>query len=228
MKVLVVNGSPKGNKSDTLHITRSFLDGMDTYKKNVVTFFNVIEKNIGFCKGCFSCWKNGGKCVLNDDMDDFIKLLLSNEIVIFSFPLYCYGMPACLKNIIDRTLPLSTLKMKKIDNHYEHVSNRNVDYSKIRYVMISGCGFPSTENNFEPAILQFNRMFLRDDNTFVTIPESPMFNVPEADPVTKPMLSIVSKAGYEYAKFGFISDEVKNKLAIPMIPEDEYMEISNK
>lgn len=94
--------------------------------------------------------------------------------------------------------------------------------------MISGCGFPSTENNFEPAILQFNRMFLRDDNTFVTIPESPMFNVPEADPVTKPMLSIVSKAGYEYAKFGFISDEVKNKLAIPMIPEDEYMEISNK
>ncbi len=46
MKILVLNGSPKGEKSDTLHITRAFLDGMQSAAPQDVTLVHVNERNL--------------------------------------------------------------------------------------------------------------------------------------------------------------------------------------
>ena len=40
MKILVLNGSPKRDKSDTLHITRAFLDGIKEAGKQPKDKFN--------------------------------------------------------------------------------------------------------------------------------------------------------------------------------------------
>ena len=58
MKVLVLNGSPK-TVSDTMQLTNSFLEGMNTAGDNEVEIIRVIEKQIKPCRGCFGCWKNG-------------------------------------------------------------------------------------------------------------------------------------------------------------------------
>ena len=29
-----------------------------------------------YCKGCFTCKKNGGMCIYNDDMQDILKMIL--------------------------------------------------------------------------------------------------------------------------------------------------------
>lgn len=114
--------------------------------------------------------------------------------------------------------------MQKVGDRYEHTGP--VDFSRIHTVVISGCGFPSATNNFEPLRSEFELM-IPHDLTMITVPESPMFNVPMADPVTKPFLELVKQAGREYAQGFTVSEELMAKLAIPMIPEEMYTRIAN-
>lgn len=224
MKILVLNGSPKKERSDTICITNSFIEGMNDVCKNDVKVIDVIDKHIEYCKGCFSCKKNGGKCVYDDDMAAILEEILQSDLLIFSFPLYCFGMPAPLKALLDRTMPLSSMQMKKVGDRYEHVGQS--DFSRLKYLMISGCGFPSGKNNFEAAIAQF-KMCFPNNVTVITVPESPMFNVPEAISVTKPRLKLVRIAGIEYVESGKIGCELSAKISSPMIDEETYAKIAN-
>ena len=224
MKILILNGSPKRDASDTMHLTRAFTDGMNEVQKNVIHTIHVIDRHIEYCTGCFSCMRNGGECIHQDDMRELLEEILRSDLLIFSFPLYCYGMPAPLKVLIDRTLPLSSMNMKKVGDRYEHIGQ--ADFSHLKYLMICGCGFPNSKQNFEPAVAQFKLMF-RDSHTVITVPESPMFNAPEAVEVTVPRLSLVKEAGRQYAKNGMIEAALMEQITSPMIPEEIYAQIAN-
>lgn len=224
MKVLVFNGSPKKENSDTLHITRAFLDGMQEAAPQEIEMIHVIDRHIEFCSGCLACMRNGGRCRHDDDMRSILEKILSSDLLLFSFPLYGYGMPALLKNLIDRTLPLSSIAMRKVGERYEHVGQ--ADFSHLKYLMICGCGFPNSTHNFEPVVAQFKLMFRRN-HTVITVPESPMFNVPEAAVVTMPRLELVKEAGRQYAENGAIDAELLAQIGSPMIPEETYAKIVN-
>ena len=224
MKILVLNGSPKKESSDTLQITRTFLDGMQQTAPQEIQMLHVIDQHIEFCSGCLACMRNGGVCRHNDDMRAILEKILESDLLLFSFPLYCYGMPAMLKNLIDRTLPLSSIAMRKVGDRYEHIGQ--VDFSHLRYMMICGCGFPNSTHNFEPAVAQFKLMF-PSGHTIITVPESPMFNAPEAAVVTVPRLELVREAGRQYAGEGTIDSGLLAQIGSPMIPEDVYAKIVN-
>ena len=224
MRILTLNGSPKRDLSDTMHITRAFLDGMNDASKNKIKIIDVIDRKINYCTGCFQCMHNNGKCIHDDDMGVILDEIIESDLVIFSFPLYSYGMPAHLKALLDRTLPLSSMTMKKAGDRYVHVTQR--DCSSIRFLMICGCGFPNSRNNFEPAKAQF-RLCFPQDHTVITVPESPMFNAKEASEVTKPRLELVRKAGKQYVEKGTVDEELSKEIGSPMIPEEVYARIVN-
>lgn len=90
-------------------------------------------------------------------MREILEQMLDSDLLLFSYPLYCYGMPAMLKNLIDRTLPLSSMAMAEVNGRHVHVGQW--DYSHLRYLMICGCGFPNSKRNFEPAVRQFELLF---------------------------------------------------------------------
>ena len=224
MKILVLNGSPKREKSDTMHITRAFLEGMEEAGAQEVEIINAVDKHIEYCTGCFACMHNGGKCIHNDDMKAILDKILDSDLLVFSYPLYCYGMPAPLKAILDRVLPLSSMAMEKVGERYEHVGQ--ADVSRLKYLMICGCGFPNSKHNFEAAVAQFQMMF-PDNRTIITIPESPMFNAPTAEVVTKPRLALIRQAGSQYAGTGEIDASLLAQIQSPMIPEGMYAKIVN-
>ncbi len=224
MKTLVLNGSPKRERSDTMHITRAFLEGMNEAAPQEVHTIHVIDKHIEYCTGCFSCMRNGGTCIHDDDMRSILEVILASDLLIWSFPLYCYGMPSPLKALLDRTLPLSSMAMQQVGERYEHVGQ--ADFSHLRYVMICGCGFPNSRHNFEPAVAQFKLCF-PGNHTILTVPESPMFNAPEAAVVTEPRLALIRQAGAQYAKTGKIDAGLLNEIGSPMIPEEQYAAIVN-
>ena len=168
--------------------------------------------------------RNGGICRHDDDMRVILEEILASDLLVFRFPLYSYGMPAMLKNLIDRTLPLSSRAMQKVGERYEHVGQ--ADFSHLKYLMICGCGFPNSAQNFEPAVAQFKLMF-RQNSTVITVPESPMFNAPEAAVVAVPRLELVREAGRQYAGEGRIDAGLLAQIGSPMIPEETYAAIVN-
>ena len=224
MKVLVLNGSPK-KQSDTFRMTERFLKGLNAAGEHEVTVVNVIEKAIAPCKGCFGCWQQGeGHCLIGDDQNGILDLYRAADLIIWSFPLYCYGMPSHLKAVLDRTIPLMKMDMVQLsDGRVQHVPL--ADFSKIHTLVLCGCGFPDWEGNFDALKMQCKQCF--GNLTMVCVPETPMLNVPQAAVVADPLLDRVEAAGAEYAQSLCLSPETVARLETPMIPKEVYVSIVN-
>ena len=224
MKVLVLNGSPK-EKSDTFRMTDAFLKGFNREGKHEVTVIDVIDKKIAPCKGCFGCWQQlEGHCLIQDDQNGILDLYRDADVILWSFPLYCYGMPSHLKALLDRTIPLVQMKMvQEPDGTVRHVPL--ADFSRIHTLVITGCGFPDWEGNFDALKIQCRNCF--GNLTMVCVPETPMLNVPHAAVVADPLLERFVKAGEEYEASLILSQATVAELEHPMIPAEEYIRIVN-
>ena len=224
MKILVLNGSPK-KKSDTFRLTDAFLKGMNRDGRHEVHIVNVIDKKISPCRGCFGCWQRGeGHCVIADDQNEILDLYRNADVIIWSFPLYCYGMPSHLKAVLDRTIPLVKMQMvQQPDGTVRHESL--VDFSGIHTLVICGCGFPHWEGNFDSLRKMCDVCFGNPD--IVCVPETPLLNVPAAEAVVDPLLERFQKAGEEYAATLHLSQETLAELEKPMISAEAYIQSVN-
>lgn len=216
MKILVINGSPKGERSDTMKITRAFVEGMgETFE--VIDSMRVHVKP---CLGCYACWfQTPGSCIQQDDMRGILNQILESDLVIWSTPLYCYSVPSNCKALYDRLLPLGTHLQKVDDAGGSYHPGRQEIHTKV--MLISGCGFPNRENNFEAMEFQFSRMFSKDCPRIFSV-EAPLLGIAEAKPVADRYLNYVRRAGTEWKETGQISAETQALLDAPMFPPEDY------
>jgi len=223
MNVLVINGSPRSERSSSMKLTRAFLEGAGWTDAEII---DVSKLNVKGCTGCYSCWeKTPGKCVLNDDMAEILPKIVEADVMITSFPLYGCYFPGQLKCFMDRMLPLSMPYMDKDAEAGGHPTR--FDLSKIRSAYISTCGFWTAEGNYD----LFTKLFERVGNEVnhkefcVFAGQGGLFDMTEDMPELKEIidayLDTVRRAGKEFAA-GKIEEDTQKLLAAPMIPREMY------
>ena len=101
-KVLILSGSPrKGGNSDVLcdEFARGAKEAGNEVKK-----IRVADKKIAPCLGCYYCREHGGKCAINDGMEEILQKIIDCDVLVLSSPVYFYSVCAQLKAVIDRTV----------------------------------------------------------------------------------------------------------------------------
>ena len=221
MNILVLNGSPKSENSNTMKLTQAFLDGAGFADAKII---NVEELGIKGCTGCFSCWnKTPGKCIF-DDMNEILAKLIAADVVIWSFPLYVYSVPGKLKIFIDRRLPLSLPFMSGEKESGSHPARYDMTHQ--RHVVISTCGFWTTKGNYDSVIPMFDHMYGAGNSEKIFCGQGELFRVPELKARTDEYLELVRDAGREFARGG-ISVQTQTALAEPLYPRDIFEKMAD-
>ena len=226
MKILAINGSPKGKRSNTWRLTSAFLEGITIQKENggaqapEIETLNIGSLNLKPCLGCFSCWsKTPGECCIHDDMQGVIDKILWADVVVWSFPLYYFGLPGQLKTLIDRQLPMSLPFMCTETESGGHPSR--YDMSGKRTVVISTCGFYTAQGNYDCVTSLYDRLCGKGGYTAIFCGQGELFRVKELSERTDEYLSWVKKAGQEFASDG-ITGETRGKLDRNLFPRDVF------
>ncbi|MDQ7092040.1 flavodoxin family protein [Desulfosporosinus sp. PR] len=146
MKIAVINGSPKGKKSNTNVMVEAFLKGAQEAGAETINIF-LAEKEIKHCKGCHVCWVKGPcQCVTDDDMLGVLSHLGDANIIVFATPVYFGNISGMLKVFMDRMTMIGS-------PHSQNDSKKNIQESKQaqrqaqppKLMMISNCGFPDRD-----------------------------------------------------------------------------------
>lgn len=225
MNILVINGSPKGEKSNTFRLTSAFLDGITESEKQKgsvpeIKIYHTTKLDIKPCRGCFACWnKTPGKCCIGDEMSDIITDMINSDIIIWSFPLYYFSVPSPLKNVIDRLLPMNEPFMSTASVSGGHPSR--YDMSGKKNVLISTCGFYTAENNYNAVTEMFDRFIGKDKYTALFCGQGELFRVKELSARTDEYLNAVKTAGGEFVSGG-ISEAVEEELNELLYPRDVF------
>lgn len=219
MKILILNGSPRMEHSNTLQLALAFANGFPEGTNTEVV--HLYKQNIKPCLGCFSCWtKTPGNCVINDDMQALYEKLENADVIIESFPLYFFGMPSTIKVMTDRCLPFMKTYLGTSDEDGKssfHQLRNSAMHSK-SLVLISTCGYVHTAPMYPALLKQFDLICGEGNYTAILCSEGELFGYEGlAERQRKGYLSDVTKAGAEFAETGAISEKTAERLSRPVL-----------
>lgn len=138
-KIVVLTGSPRKN-GNSFAMTDAFIKACEE-KEYEVTRFDTALIQIKSCIACDACYSDGKPCVFNDGFNEIATCIEEADAVVFSCPVYWFGMPASLKAVLDKFYAFSvgkkrtTLEGKKaaLLTYWEESGNDVADGVKFTY-----------------------------------------------------------------------------------------------
>jgi len=100
MKIIGINGSPKGEKSQTRRLVMAVLEGARQTGADV-TFVDICALEIRYCTACGTCYAKG-ECIHDDDFPALLEKLLDADGIVLGSPNYINQVTAQFKTMLDR------------------------------------------------------------------------------------------------------------------------------
>jgi putative sterol carrier protein/putative NADPH-quinone reductase len=228
MKILAVNGSPRGAKGNTERILQPFLEGArEAGAETEVVYLK--DKQITYCLGCFTCWtKTPGVCAHQDDMPALLEKIRRADIVVYATPLYIFTVTAQMKAFMDRHLPLLSPYIIKQGDQFIHPMRYEEDWPK-KMVLISNCGFP--ERHHFSALVETFRCFTSGPNSemvaTILCAAGELLRQPALQESLQWYIEAARRAGREVVEQGRITAETQEVLDRPLADPAAYSQMAN-
>jgi multimeric flavodoxin WrbA len=100
MKIIGINGSPKGEKSQTRKLVMAVLEGARQTGADI-TFVDICGLEIKYCTACGTCYAKG-ECIHDDDFPALLEKMLAADGIVLGSPNYINSVTAQLKTMFDR------------------------------------------------------------------------------------------------------------------------------
>ena len=154
--ILIISSSPR-KKGNSQILCEQFKKGAEA-KGHQVKIVRIMEQNIGFCRACDGCMRNGGTCVLKDDM----VIQVVNKDLFSLFDKYC----KIIDIQVERTLNYHE------DNYDIKEKYIEIDNLKIKYFETENsafCNFIKNETSDDLEILKvINYLKNKNKLSFIT------------------------------------------------------------
>lgn len=228
MKLLILNGSPNREEGNTHKFLQPFVAEAQKLGAEVETVL-VADLNIEHCRGCFSCWKSRGDCIIEDDMRWLLPKMAAAEVLVIGAPLYVYHLPAALKAIVDRTIPLASPMQEVVDGESRHLAGHAGGVGAM--LLVSVCGFWEKEN-FDH-LSEWTEILCRVSNARfagkLLRPHAYVFShMPALAPGKMKVVKALKHAARELIEQGQLSAETEAAAATELMGREAYLKLVNK
>ncbi|ELP92638.1 hypothetical protein EIN_369600 [Entamoeba invadens IP1] len=145
LKVVTIIGSYRENGMSA-KLAAKYVEELEKTHQITNKTFNIAQNQLNGCHGCLGCKAHPDQfyCSQSDECFEILKEMVEADVVIFSYPVYWYYMPAQVKLLLDRTVSLfnwSDFSPKKCLEE---------KLKKLKFVCLCTCGSEGFEKATEP------------------------------------------------------------------------------